>query len=198
MLAMTIENEVDEYLDRLACVRDDQGHQLVVRNGHLPARTIQTGIGPVGVRQPRVNDRRIDENGQRTRFSSKILPPYLRRTKSIDELIPWLYLKGISTGDFSETLQALLGSQAKGLSAANIVRLKESWQQEWASWSKRSLLGRHYVYLWADGVYFNIRLEESGNNQQCILVLMGATVDSKKELIAIADGYRESAQSWRE
>jgi putative transposase len=198
MLAMTIENEVGEYLDRHACVRDDQSHRLVVRNGHLPARTIQTGIGPVEVRQPRVNDKRIDENGQRIRFSSKILPPYLRRTKSIDELIPWLYLKGISTGDFSEALQALLGPQAKGLSAANIVRLKEFWQQEWASWSKRSLQGKHYVYLWADGVYFNIRLEDPGNNQQCILVLMGATADGKKQLIALADGYRESAQSWRE
>ncbi len=154
MLAEAIENEVAEYLDRHSCVRDDQCHRLVVRNGRLPARTIQTGVGPVEVQQPRVNDKRIDENGRHIRFSSKILPPYLRRTKSIDELIPWLYLKGISTGDFSEALQALLGPQAKGLSAANIVRLKEFWQQEWASWSKRSLEGRYYVYLWADGVYF--------------------------------------------
>jgi len=198
MLAEAIENEVAEYLERHACLRDDHGHRLVVRNGHLPARMIQTGIGSVEVRQPRVNDKRVDENGQQIRFSSKILPPYLRRTKSIDELIPWLYLKGISTGDFSEALQALLGPEAKGLSAANIVRLKELWQQEWTSWSKLSLSDKHYVYLWADGVYFNIRLEDPGNNQQCILVLMGATVDGKKELIAIADGYRESAQSWRE
>lgn len=198
MLAEAIENEVTEYLDLYARVRDDQGHRMVVRNGHLPSRTIQTGIGQVEVQQPRINDKRVDENGQRTRFSSKILPPYLRRTKSIEELIPWLYLKGISTGDFSEALQSLLGPQAKGLSAANIVRLKERWQQEWAAWSKRSLLDKNYVYLWADGIYFNIRLEEPGNNQQCILVLMGATADGKKELIAIADGYRESAQSWRE
>jgi transposase-like protein len=126
------------------------------------------------------------------------LPPYLRRTKSIDELIPWLYLKGISTGDFTEALAALLGPQAKGLSATNIVRLKEFWQQEWIAWSKRSLADKHYVYLWADGVYFNIRLEDPGNNQQCILVLMGATVDGRKDLISITDGYRESAQSWRE
>jgi transposase-like protein len=198
MLADAIENEVAEYLDRHSCIRDDQCHRLVVRNGHLPARAIQTGVGPVEVQQPRVNDKRIDENGRHIRFSSKILPPYLRRTKSIDELIPWLYLKGISTGDFSEALQALLGPQAKGLSAANIVRLKEFWQQEWASWSKHSLEGRYYVYLWADGVYFNIRLEDPANNEQCILVLMGATQDGRKELIAITEGYRESAQSWRE
>lgn len=198
MLAEAIRNEVAEYLDNHAYLRDNRGHRLVVRNGHLPARMIQTGIGSVEVRQPRVNDKRLDENGQRIRFSSKILPPYLRRTKSIDELIPWLYLKGISTGDFSEALQALLGTDAKGLSAANIVRLKEFWQQEWANWSKRSLADKYYVYFWADGVYFNIRLEDAGNNQQCILVLMGATADGRKELIAITDGYRESAQSWRE
>jgi transposase-like protein len=132
------------------------------------------------------------------RFSSTILPPYLRRTRSIDELIPWLYLKGVSTGDFTDALKALLGPQAPGLSATNIVRLKACWQQEWTAWSKRSLEGKRYVYLWADGVHFNIRLEDPGNNKQCILVLMGATEEGKKELIAIADGYRESAQSWRE
>jgi transposase-like protein len=198
MLATAIENEVVEYIAEHENQRDACGYRLVVRNGWLLARTIQTGVGPVEVEQPRVNDKRIDENGQRIHFSSKILPPYLRRTKSIDELIPWLYLKGISTGDFTEALQALLGPQAPGLSATNIVRLKESWQQEWADWSKRSLEGKYYVYLWADGVYFNIRLEDPGNNKQCILVLMGATSDGRKELIAIAEGYRESAQSWRE
>jgi len=198
MLATAIENEVVEYIAEHENQRDACGYRLVVRNGWLLARTIQTGVGPVEVEQPRVNDKRIDENGQRIHFSSKILPPYLRRTKSIDELIPWLYLKGISTGDFTEALQALLGPQAPGLSATNIVRLKESWQQEWADWSKRSLEGKYYVYLWADGVYFNIRLENPGNNKQCILVLMGATSDGRKELIAIAEGYRESAQSWRE
>ena len=198
MLAMAIENEVVEYIAEHENQRDACGYRLVVRNGWLPARTIQTGVGPVEVEQPRVNDKRIDENGQRIHFSSNILPPYLRRTKSIDELIPWLYLKGISTGDFTEALQALLGPQAPGLSATNIVRLKESWQQEWADWSKRSLEGKYYVYLWADGVHFNIRLEDPGNDKQCILVLMGATSDGRKELIAIAEGYRESAQSWRE
>jgi transposase-like protein len=198
MLATAIENEVAEYIERHAAVRDDQGHRLVVRNGRLPAREIQTGLGLVAVQQPRVKDRRIDEQGQRVRFSSAILPPYLRRTKSLDELIPWLYLRGISTGDFTEALQALLGPQAKGLSATNIVRLKESWQQEWKDWSKQSLAEKVYVYLWADGIYFNIRLEEPDNNRQCILVLMGATADGRKELIAITDGYRESADSWRE
>jgi len=198
MLATAIENEVDQYIAEHQHLRDANGRHVVVGNGHLPARTIQTGVGPLEVQQPRVNDKRTDENGQRIRFSSKILPPYLRRTKSIDELIPWLYLKGISSGDFTEALQALLGPQAPGLSATNIVRLKESWQQEWAVWSRRSLEGKYYVYLWADGVYFNIRLEEPGNNKQCILVLMGATEHGRKELIAIAEGYRESAHSWRE
>ena len=175
MLATAVENEVAQYIADYERLRDASGRRLVVRNGHLPARTIQTGVGPVEVQQPRVNDRRIDEKGQRIRFSSKILPPYLRRTKSIDELIPWLYLKGISTGDFTEALEALLGPHAPGLSATNIVRLKESWQKEWAGWSKRSLEGKYYVYLWADGIYFNIRLEDPGNNKQCILVLMGET-----------------------
>lgn len=198
MLATAIENEVSEYLDRHALVRDDEGRRLVVRNGHLPARKIQTGLGLVEVQQPRVHDRRFDENGERLRFSSRILPPYLRRTKSLDELIPWLYLRGISTGDFTEALQALLGPQAKGLSATNIVRLKESWQEEWKNWSKQSLAQKTYVYLWADGIHFQIRLEEPDNNRQGILVLMGATSDGRKELIAITDGYRESADSWRQ
>jgi len=178
--------------------RDDEDRRLVVRNGYLPARDIQTGVGRVGVRQPRVNDKRRDEQGQRLRFTSQILPPYLRRTKSLNELIPWLYLRGISTGDFTEALEALLGPQAKGLSATNIVRLKESWQQEWKAWNRRLLQEKRYVYLWADGIHFNIRLEDPGNNKQCILVLMGATEDGRKELIAISDGYRESTQSWRE
>ena len=198
MLAEAIENEVAEYIRAHGHHRDDQGHRLVVRNGHLPGRTIQTGIGPVEIQQPRINDKRIDENGRRMRFSSSILPPYLRRTRSIDELIPWLYLKGVSTGDFSDALEALLGPDASGLSATNIVRLKSSWQQEWTMWSKRSLADKRYVYVWADGIHFNIRLEDPGNDKQCILVLMGATETGKKELIAITDGYRESTQSWRE
>ena len=198
MLIQAIENEVQEYLEPCQSLLDGQGHRLVVRNGYLPERQIQTGVGAVSVRQPRINDKRRDENGQRFRFTSNILPPYLRRTKSLEELIPWLYLKGISTGDFTEALQALLGSEASGLSATNIVRLKEVWNQQWQDWAKRSLQAQSYVYLWADGIYFNVRLEDPGNNRQCILVLMGATAEGKKELIALADGYRESEQSWQE
>jgi transposase-like protein len=129
LLAQAVGAEVDDYLEAHLALRDAQGHRLVVRNGHKDERELQTGVGPVKVRQPRVDDRRVDEHGQRTRFTSKILPPYLRRTKSIEELIPWLYLKGISTGDFSEALMALLGPEAPGLSASTVVRLKEVWRQ---------------------------------------------------------------------
>ena len=200
MLAQAIEAEVAEYIARHADLRAADGHRLVVRNGYKDEREIQTGIGPITVRQPRVNDQRRDENGRRVQFTSAILPPYLRKTRSIEELIPWLYLKGISTGDFSEALAALLGPEAPGLSASTIVRLKESWQAEYTAWSKRSLAGKRYVYVWADGVYFNVRLGGDGEseNRQCILVLMGATPEGKKELIAVQDGYRESEQSWME
>jgi len=198
LLADAIENEVAQYLAEHAAERDEAGRSLVVRNGHRKPRQIVTGVGPVEVQQPRINDKRVDENGQRIRFTSKILPPYLRRTKSLDELIPWLYLKGISTGDFSEALEALVGPQAGGLSASTIVRLKNVWQTEWQDWSTRSLKDTQYVYLWADGIYFNVRLESIENRRQCILVLMGAKALGKKELIAITDGYRESEESWRE
>jgi len=164
MLATAIENEVQEYVARHREQVDGRGHRLIVRDGHLPRRTIQTGVGLVEVRRPRVNDKRLDDSGQPIRFSSKILPPYLRRTKSLDELIPWLYLKGVSTGDFTEALQALLGPQATGLSANNIVRLKAVWQDDWKQWSNRSLEGKQYVYVWADGVHFNIRLEDGGRS----------------------------------
>lgn len=192
MLTRAIEEEVVEWIEQRTDLHDAQGRQQVVRNGYLPQRTITTGIGPVEVKQPRVRDHR--PAGEAERFTSKILPPYLRKTKSIEELIPWLYLKGISTGDFSEALAALLGKDAKGLSASTITRLKRVWEDEYEAWNKRSLADKEYVYVWADGVHFNIRLEE---DRQCILVLMGATKDGKKELIAIADGYRESEQSWR-
>jgi len=195
LLAEAVEAEVAAYIAAHQAVKDERGHRLVVRNGHKDERAIQTGLGPVTVRQPRVDDRRIDENGQRVRFTSRILPPYLRRTKSIEELIPWLYLKGISTGDFSEALQALLGTEAPGLSATTVVRLKEVWQREYEAWSKRSLADKRYVYFWVDGIHFNVRLEEG---RQCILIVMGATPEGKKELVAVQDGYRESEQSWRE
>jgi transposase-like protein len=193
LLAEAVEAEVAAWIDARAEQRDERGRRQVVRNGHLPERTIQTGIGAVEVRQPRVHDRRPAEQWEK--FTSAILPPYLRKTRSLEGLIPWLYLKGVSTGDFAEALQALLGPDAPGLSAATVTRLKAVWEAEHAAWSKRSLKGKHYVYVWADGVHFNIRLE---GGRQCILVLMGATADGKKELIAIADGYRESEQSWKE
>jgi len=203
LLSQAVEAEVEAWLESHRHVMDKDGHRQVVGNGRLPTRTIMTGVGPVEVSRRRVHDRRIvgendqgepvDSHGQVIeRFSSKILPPYLRKTKSIEELIPWLYLKGVSTGDFTEALQALLGKDAPGLSAATITRLIGTWQKDFEAWSKRSLAGR-YAYFWADGVHFNIRLEE---DRQCILVLMGATAEGKKELIALADGYRESEQSW--
>jgi transposase-like protein len=192
MLAQAIEAEVAAYLGARSELRDEAGRQQVVRNGYLPQRTILTGVGPVAIKQPRVQDRRPAP--EREMFSSAILPPYLRKTKSIEELIPWLYLKGVSTGDFSEALAALLGPDAKGLSANTVTRLKAVWQQEYDAWNQRSLADKHYVYVWADGVYFNIRLED---DRQCILVLMGATADGKKELIALTDGYRESEESWK-
>ena len=193
LLAEAIEAEVAAWIDAHAHLKDASGRQQVVRNGHLPERTIQTGIGEIEVQQPRVRDRR--PAGQREPFTPAVLPPYLRRTKSLEELIPWLYLKGISTGDFAEALQAILGPDAPNLSATTITRLKAVWEQDHDAWSRRSLAGKQYVYVWADGVHFNIRLEEG---RQCILVLMGATAEGKKELIAIADGYRESEQSWKE
>jgi putative transposase len=193
MLAEAIEAEVADWIDAHAHLKDQAGRNQVVRNGSHPERDILTGIGPITVKQPRVLDRRSPE--QRERFTPNVLPPYLRRTKNVDEAIPWLYLKGISTSDFPEALQALFGPDAKGLSANTVTRLKAAWEEEYGAWSKRSLKGKHYVYVWADGVHFNIRLEDG---RQCILVLMGATADGQKELIALADGYRESEQSWKE
>jgi len=192
LLAQAVEAEVTEWIDAHAELKNADGHRQVVRNGHLPKRTITTGVGPIEVEQPRVLDRRPPREA--SPFSSKILPPYLRKTKSLEELIPWLYLKGVSTGDFNEALTALVGPNCPGLSASTVTRLKACWEDEFQQWSQRSLAGKQYVYLWADGVHFNIRLEE---DRQCILVLMGATADGRKELIAVVDGYRESEQSWK-
>jgi transposase-like protein len=190
MLQDAIENEVAEYLERHGEVKDDQGRQAVVRNGSMPGRTLVTGAGPLAIRQPRVQDRREDH-----RFTSAILPPYLRRTPSVDALIPALYLKGISTGDFTTALEAILGENASGLSATNIVRLKQGWEEEYKEWSRRDLSGKRYVYWWADGIYFNVRLEDE---RTCMLVLMGTLGDGTKELIAVLDGFRESKDSWTE
>lgn len=192
MLAQAIEAEVAEWIAAHPQL-DADGHRQVVRNGCMPERQIITGLGQLTVKQPRVHDRR--PAAEREHFRSKILPPYLRKTRSIEELIPWLYLKGISTGGFHEALQALLGPDCPGLAATTITRLKSVWEDEYEQWSKQSLAGKEYVYVWADGIHSQIRLEE---DRQCLLVLMGATKDGKKELLAMTDGHRESAQSWRE
>ncbi len=192
MLAQAIEEEVSEWIGTHQQLAAD-GRRQLVRNGFLPERKIVTGLGEIAVKQPRVHDRRPAQ--EREHFTSKILPPYLRKTKTIEELIPWLYLKGLSTGGFHEALQALLGPDCPGLSATTITRLKSVWEQEHEEWCQRPLEGKEYVYVWADGIHTNIRLEE---DRQCILVLMGATKDGEKELIAMTDGHRESAQSWSE
>src|SRR5579871_1761564 len=189
LLAQAIHAEVGAWIDDHSHLRDPDGRQQVVRNGYLPERTILTGVGPIEIKQPRVHDRRAPE--EREKFTSAILPPYLRKSKSLEELIPWLYLKGISTGDFSEALQALIGPDAAGFSPNVVVRLKEQWSQEYDAWCQRDLSGKQYVYVWADGIHANIRLEDEANSKQCLLVLMGATAAGEKELIAVIDGYRE-------
>jgi len=190
MLQEALENEVTEYLARLASERTKDGRQAIVRNGHLPARDLLTGAGPVRIRQTRVRDQRRE-----LKFTSRILPPYLRRVPSLDTLIPVLYLKGISTGDFTEALEAILGPNAAGLSPTNIVRLKEGWKADYEAWTKRDLTGKRYVYWWADGIYFNVRLDPE---RPCLLVIMGTLEDGTKELVAVWDGIRESTASWRE
>ena len=189
LLQAALEAEVAEQLAQFSNVVDTAGRKVVVRNGHLPERELVTGVGPLPIKQPRVRDK----SGQ-MRFSSKILPRFMRRVPSVDALIPVLYLKGVATGDFSDALESILGPAAPGLSAANIVRLKEGWEREYKAWGERDLTGRRYVYLWADGIYFNVRLEP---DRPCILVLMGATEDGTKELLAVWDGERESKASWQ-
>lgn len=190
LLQQAIENEVEEYLQRNKNFRQPDNRQMVTRNGYQPEREIQTGLGGIGIKRPRVRDRR-----EGCRFTSAILPPYARRTPSIENVIPTLYLKGISTNDFSEALEAILGENAQGLSPANIVRLKKSWEAEYKEWSKRDLSKKRYVYMWADGIYFNIRLDK---DRPCLLVIIGALEDGSKELVAIHDGHRESKLSWME
>lgn len=192
MLIQAIELEAAQWVEERSDLVDAHGHRQVVRNGYAQQRTVVTGLGPMTVKMPRAHDRRPPSGG-RERFTSKLLPPYLRKAKAIDELIPWLYLKGVSTGGFNEALQALLGHDCPGLSASTVNRLTTTWQDEQAQWAKRDLSDKQYVYVWADGIHLNIRLEE---DRQCILVLMGATADGKKELIAVQDGHRESEQSW--
>ena len=196
LLAEAVEAEVAGFLARHADRKTEDGRARVVRHGHLPEREVMTGIGPIPVKQPRVRDRgaTADDPG-RIRFSPAILPPYMRRSKSIETLLPILYLKGISTGDFSDALAALLGKDAAGLSASAIGRLKDGWQDEHAAWAKRDLSARRYVYVWADGIHLEARLEDQ---KQCILVIIGATPEGRKELVGFTDGARESAHDWRD
>lgn len=192
LLQAAIENEVNEHLEKYSSSRNAEGKQLVTRNGHMPEREIQTGVGSVKVRRPRVDDRALPEE---ERFSSIVLPPYIRRSPSIDALIPLLYLKGISTNDFPTALSALLGAEAKGLSSATIVRLKSIWEEDYRKWTHRSLENKQYVYFWVDGIHFNVRLDDE---KSCILTIIGADAQGNKELIAVSDGYRESKIAWKE
>ena len=193
VLQAAIEHEVGAYLDMFKEIKDETGKRMVVRHGFLPERDLLTGIGPLSIKQPRVRDKREGKS-----FTSAILPRYMRRVPSLDNLIPVLYLKGISTGDFTEALEAILGENAKGLSASTVVRLKKQWEQDFRAWTKRDLTGTRYVYFWADGIHFNVRLEDTENKRQCILVIIGARADGTKELVAVNDGYRESKLSWME
>jgi len=193
MLQRALEIEVDLFLEQYQYILDDNGNRQVVRNGQSRSRKIITGAGQLDIRTPRIDDRILDRHKEK-RFKSSIIPPYLRRTKNMDELLPVLYLKGISTGDFTEALEAILGKQIIGLSAQNIVRLKQVWEQEYNEWIKRDLSTVEYVYWWVDGIYFNVRLDD---DRQCVLVIIGARTDGRKEIVAIVDGFRESKISWQ-
>jgi putative transposase len=194
MLVAALETEVAAYLEAHCDERDAEGHALVVRNGKGRTRKVTVGSGTIPVRAPRVNDRRTDQDGERRRFTSRILPPYMRRSPKVAEVLPVLYLRGLSTGDFREALAALLGADAAGLSATNIARLTNEWEAEYRAFQKRSLADRDYVYVWVDGVHFNVRLED---DRLCTLVMIGVRPDGTKELITVEDGYRESAESWK-
>jgi putative transposase len=193
MLATALEAEVSAYVVAHREQRDEDGTALVVRNGHARARKVTVGSGTVEVRAPRVNDRRVDDAGERQRFRSRILPPYMRRSPKVAEVLPILYLRGLSTGDFREALPILLGDDAAGLSPTAITRLTAEWEQDYAAFRQRDLSDRDYVYVWVDGIHFTIRLEDE---RLCTLVMIGARADGTKEVIAVEDGYRESTESW--
>jgi transposase-like protein len=193
MLAVALETEVDAYLAAHAGERDERGRRMVVRNGHAEPRTITTAAGAIEIEAPRVNDKRVDEaTGERCRFASSIVPPWCRKSPKVCEVLPLLYLHGLSTGDFGPALSEFFGS-GTGLSASVVCRLTKSWQDECGAFARRSLAGVDYVYVWVDGVHFNVRLEEE---RLCCLVMVGVRADGTKELVAITDGYRESTQSW--
>jgi len=189
LLAAAIEAEVSGLIDGYRDLTV-AGKQAVVRNGYLPARTIQTGLGDIPVKVPKVRDR----SGQGIKFNSQLVPPYLKRTRNLEEFIPWLYLKGISTGDMQPALEVLLGAGATGLSANTVSRLKQGWEQDYDQWRKRDLSKRRFVYIWADGVYCNVRMDD----RLCLLVIVGSDDTGRKEVLAVVDGYRESAASWIE
>jgi len=195
MLAQALVAEADAFVALWKDVKLPDGRDRVVRHGHGPARAIQTGVGPVAVRRAKVRDRGKVGAAEKIRFTSSILPKWARRTKSLDALLPILYLRGISTGDFQEALAALLGKEAPNLSPAVITRLTAAWLPDYEAWQKRNLSARRYVYVWADGVYLQARMEAAA---ECMLVLIGATPEGKKELVGFQTGVRESAQSWRE
>jgi putative transposase len=195
LLAHAIEAEAEAFLAGMTEQRLADGRARFVRHGHGPERAVQTGIGPVGVQRVKIRDRAPAEGGERVRFTSQILPRWARRTKSLEALLPVLYLRGISTGDFQEALAALLGKEAPNLSPPVIARLKGDWQAEYERWQKRDLSARRYVYIWADGVYLQARMEPQA---ECMLVVIGATPEGRKELLGFQVGTRESAQSWRE
>jgi putative transposase len=191
LLLEAVDLELDQFLSMYMEMRDSEGRRAVVKNGHLPERDILTGLGPVGIRVPKTRDR----TSSGICFRSSLLPPYIKKTRSMEEVLPWLYLKGISTGAFQEALAALLGESAQGLSPSTISRLKEKWIEEHDQWCGRDLSGERYVYLWVDGVYFSVRSDDA---KQCILVVIGVKETGEKEFLAIDDGYRESEQSWME
>ena len=195
LLAQAVEAEADAFLTSMQDARLADGRERIVRHGHGPERVIQTGIGPVEVQRVKLRDRASGENGERIRFTSAILPRWARRTRSLDALLPILYLRGVSMGDFQEALVALLGKDAPNLSPSVIARLRGAWEADYARWQRRDLSARRYVYIWADGVYLQARMEPQA---ECMLVLIGATPEGKKELVGFQVGVRESAQSWRE
>ncbi|MBK5101800.1 MAG: IS256 family transposase [Desulfobacteraceae bacterium] len=192
LLSEALKGEIEEFLIEYQELRRKNGTRRITRNGHLPEREIQTGIGAVPVKVPRSRDR--EATGEKIEFSSVIVPKYVRKSKSVEALIPWLYLKGVSTGDFTDALSAILGNDAVGLSAGTVSRLKAIWAEDLKEWQRRDLKGKRYIYFWVDGVYCNVRMSD----RQCLLVVIGATEDGKKELVALQDGYRESEQSWYE
>jgi transposase-like protein len=195
MLAEALEAEVAGYIEAAREQRDEQGRALVVRNGYAREREVLLGAGAVEVKAPRVNDKRVEENGHRRRFKSVILPPYMRRSQKVTEVLPLLYLHGLSSGDFVPALEEFFGTEA-GLSSATIIRLTEQWQKERESFMSRDLSLRDYVYVWVDGIHTGVRL--GSDDRLCSLVMVGARLDGTKELVALADGYRESEESWAE